>query len=143
MKNCKITNRDNDGLVLIKEWLVTRSRIDNSQPLMSQVKVTALIEPTPIWTTVLQPVTIIIRQHYSSNCNFDTHKFVDYNSIIGPISPLSSSNLRNNNLLSFVLIKRIMSKNPKYFIRFLVVFNIFHLKSGPTSISPNTVNSFS
>ena len=89
-------NRDNDGLVFIKEWLVTRSRIDNSQPLMSQVKVTALIEPTPIWTTVLQPVTIIIRQHYSSNCNLDTHKFVDYNSIIGPISPLSSSNLRNN-----------------------------------------------
>jgi hypothetical protein len=109
---------------------------------MSQVKVTALIEPTPIWTTVLQPVTIIMRQHYSSNCNFDTHKFVDYNSIIGPISPLSSSNLRNNNLLSFVLIKRIMSKNPKYFIRFLVVFNIFRLKSVPTSISPNTVNSF-
>lgn len=47
-------HRDGDGVVLIEERLVTRSRVNNGKPLVSQIAVTVLVETTPVWTTVLQ-----------------------------------------------------------------------------------------
>lgn len=56
--HCKILRRkayrDNDGLVLVEEWLITRSRINDSQPLMGKKAISVLVQTTPVRATVLQ-----------------------------------------------------------------------------------------
>lgn len=46
---------DNNGLVFVVKRLISRSRVDNRQPLMSKITISMAVQSAPIRTSMLQP----------------------------------------------------------------------------------------
>lgn len=73
----KCIYRDDNGSVFIVERLVTRGGVDYGKPLVGQVVATELVEPTPVGTSVLQPISQLKKSILSEG----DLKLVDYQGV--------------------------------------------------------------